>query len=168
MSAHETISAKILSAENLEHAVARWKFFKKKIVFTNGVFDILHLGHIEYLSKAADLGDILIVGLNSDSSVKQLNKGSNRPLNSQEQRAMLLASLGFVTAVAVFDEDTPRDLISKVQPDVLVKGGDYKPEDVAGADIVKAKGGDVRIIELTPGYSTTELEKKIRTGNNPN
>src|SRR5688572_5386558 len=168
MSAHDMIRAKILSGETLEHAIARWKFFKKKIVFTNGVFDILHLGHVEYLSKAADLGDILIVGVNSDSSTKRLNKGSNRPLNNQEQRTMVLASLSFVNAVIIFDEDTPRDLISKVQPDVLVKGGDYKPEDVAGADIVTAKGGDVRIIELTPGYSTTELEKKIRTGNNPN
>jgi rfaE bifunctional protein nucleotidyltransferase chain/domain len=168
MSAHETISAKILSGETLEHTIARWKFFRKKIVFTNGVFDILHLGHIEYLSKAADLGDILIIGLNSDNSVKQLNKGSNRPLNNQEQRAMLLASLSFVTAVVIFDQETPRELISKVQPDVLVKGGDYRPEDVAGADIVKAKGGDVKVIELTPGYSTTELEKKIRKGNSPN
>jgi D-glycero-beta-D-manno-heptose 1-phosphate adenylyltransferase len=167
MSAHESIVAKILSGENLEHTLARWKFFKKKIVFTNGVFDILHLGHVEYLSKAADLGDILIVGLNSDSSVKQLNKGSNRPLNNQEQRSMLLASLSFVTAVVIFEEDTPRELISKIQPDVLVKGGDYKPEQVAGGDIVKAKGGDVRIIDLTPGYSTTELEKKIKTANNP-
>jgi rfaE bifunctional protein nucleotidyltransferase chain/domain len=164
MSAHDSLRAKILSGENLEHAMARWKFFKKKIVFTNGVFDILHLGHIEYLSKAADLGDILIVGVNSDSSTKHLNKGSSRPLNSQEQRAMLLASLGFVTAVIIFEEDTPRELISRVQPDILVKGGDYRPEDVAGADIVKAKGGDVKIIELTPGYSTTELEKKIRSG----
>jgi D-glycero-beta-D-manno-heptose 1-phosphate adenylyltransferase len=168
MSAHDTISAKILSGENLEHAIARWKFFKKKIVFTNGVFDILHLGHIEYLSKAADMGDVLLVGLNSDSSVRQLNKGSNRPLNSQEQRAMLLAALSFVNAVAIFEEDTPRELILKVQPDILVKGGDYNPDQIAGADIVKAKGGDVRIIELTPGYSTTELEKKIRTGNNSN
>ncbi len=162
MSTHESIAAKILSGENLEHAIARWKFFKKKIVFTNGVFDILHLGHVEYLSKAADLGDILIVGLNSDSSVKQLNKGSNRPLNNQEQRAMLLAALSFVNAVAIFEEDTPLNLISRVQPDVLVKGGDYKPDEVAGADIVRAKGGEVRIIELTPGYSTTEIEKRIR------
>jgi rfaE bifunctional protein nucleotidyltransferase chain/domain len=168
MSVHDTISAKILSGENLEHAITRWKFFKKKIVFTNGVFDILHLGHIEYLSKAADMGDVLLVGLNSDSSVRQLNKGSNRPLNSQEQRAMLLAALSFVNALVIFEEDTPRELISKVQPDILVKGGDYNLDQIAGADIVKAKGGDVRIIELTPGYSTTELEKKIKAENNSN
>jgi rfaE bifunctional protein nucleotidyltransferase chain/domain len=164
MSTLDMISEKILSGETLEHTLARWKFFKKKVVFTNGVFDILHLGHIEYLSKAADMGDILIVGVNSDRSVKQLNKGSNRPLNNQQQRAMLLASLSFVNAVIVFEEDTPRELISKVQPDILVKGGDYKPEAVAGADIVKAKGGDVRIIALTPGYSTTDLEKRIKVG----
>jgi len=161
MSTHETVSAKILSGEKLEHAIARWKFFKKRIVFTNGCFDLLHLGHIEYLGKAADLGDVLIIGLNSDDSVKRL-KGSNRPLNNQQQRAMILASLSFVSAVAIFEEDTPLNLISKVQPDVLAKGGDYTPDEVAGADIVRAKGGEVKIIELTPGYSTTEIEKKIR------
>lgn len=164
MSTLESISEKILSEEKQEHTLARWKFFKKKIVFTNGVFDILHLGHVEYLAKAADMGDVLIIGLNSDDSVKRLNKGSNRPLNNQQQRAMILASLSFVNAVVIFNEDTPRNLIVRVQPDILVKGGDYKPDEVAGADIVKAKGGDVRIIELTPGYSTTVLEKKIRQG----
>lgn len=165
MTTYESVEAKILSGEKLEHAIARWKFFKKKIVFTNGVFDILHLGHVEYLSKAADLGDVLIVGLNSDSSTKLLNKGSNRPLNGQQQRALLLASLSFVTAVVIFDEDTPRNLIAKAEPDVLVKGGDYRPDEIAGADIVKAKGGEVKIIELTPGYSTTEMEKKIKNSN---
>src|SRR5436853_4540658 len=108
------------------------------------------------------MGDVLIIGLNSDESVKQLNKGSNRPLNSQQQRAMVLAALSFVNAVVIFEEDTPRNLVSKVQPDVLVKGGDYKPEEIAGADIVKDNGGIVQTIELTPGYSTTEIEKKIR------
>ena len=156
-----------MAGENLEHAIARWKFFKKKIVFTNGCFDILHLGHIEYLAKAADMGDVLVIGLNSDDSVKRI-KGENRPLNKQQQRAMLLASLSFVSAVTVFEEDTPENLISRIIPDVLVKGGDYKPEQVAGADIVRSKGGDVRIIELTPGYSTTEIEKKIQKGNTPN
>lgn len=166
MSTLESVKAKILSGEELEHALARWKFFKKKIVFTNGVFDILHLGHIEYLSRAADMGDVLIIGLNSDDSVKRLKKGNNRPLNDQQQRAVILASLSFVNAVVIFDEDTPVNLIAKVQPDVLVKGGDYKPGEVAGADLVRARGGEVKIIELTPGYSTTEIEKKIR--NNPN
>lgn len=167
MSTHDSVSAKILSGEKLEHALARWKFFKKKLVFTNGCFDLLHLGHIEYLAKAADMGDVLIIGLNSDDSVRRI-KGSGRPLNTQAQRAMLLASLSFVSAVVLFEEDTPLNLISKVEPDILVKGGDYKPEEVAGADIVRAKGGDVRIIELTPGYSTTEIEKKIKKRNNPN
>ncbi len=163
MSTHESVSAKILAGDSLEREIARWKFFRKKIVFTNGCFDLLHLGHIEYLGKAADMGDVLIIGLNSDGSVRRL-KGSNRPVNNQEQRAMLLASLSFVSAVAIFDEDTPLNLISKVQPDILVKGGDYRPDEVAGADIVLAKGGEVRIIELTPGYSTTEMEKRIRQG----
>lgn len=161
MSTHESVSAKILSGDKLEHALARWKFFRKKMVFTNGCFDLLHLGHIEYLCKAADLGDILIIGLNSDDSVRRL-KGNNRPLNDQQQRAMLLASLSFVSAVVIFEEDTPLNLIARVQPQVLAKGGDYKPDEVAGADIVKAQGGEVKIIELIPGYSTTGLEKKIR------
>jgi rfaE bifunctional protein nucleotidyltransferase chain/domain len=167
MSTHDSVNAKILSGETLEHTLARWKFFKKKIVFTNGVFDILHLGHVEYLAKAADMGDVLVIGLNSDDSVRRI-KGNSRPLNHQLQRAMLLASLSFVSAVVIFEEDTPANLIAIVSPDILVKGGDYKAEQVAGADIVKAKGGDVRIIELTPGYSTTGIEKKIKEGNNPN
>jgi len=133
-----------------------WKFQSRKIVFTNGCFDILHRGHIEYLSKARDLGDVLIIGLNTDSSVKRI-KGGNRPVQDETSRAMILASLRFVEAVVLFDEDTPHNLISLVKPDVLVKGGDYTEETIVGADIVRASGGEVVTVPLTEGYSTTQI-----------
>ena len=156
----ENLSAKILSTEQLEQVCAVWNFEDKKIVFTNGCFDILHLGHIEYLSKAADLGDVLVVGMNSDHSTHAL-KGNNRPINDEHSRSMVLASLQFVTAVVIFDEATPYELIRVIQPDILVKGKDYKVEEIAGYDVVLAKGGKVVTIELTPGYSTTAIEEKI-------
>ena len=137
-----------------------WNFKNQKIVFTNGCFDILHLGHIEYLAKAADLGDVLVVGLNSDRSVNRI-KGETRPINDEHSRSMVLASLEFVTAVVIFDEETPYELIKTIQPDILVKGKDWKVEEIAGFDIVLAKGGKVETIELTPGYSTTGIEQKI-------
>jgi D-glycero-beta-D-manno-heptose 1-phosphate adenylyltransferase len=165
MTALDNVKAKILSGDLLEHQLNRWRFFKKKIVFTNGCFDLLHEGHIDYLSKAADMGDALIIGLNSDESVKRL-KGKNRPINNQEQRSMILASLGFVSAVVLFEEGTPYNLISKIKPQILVKGGDYKPEQIAGADIVLQNGGAVKIIDLLPGYSTTEIEKRILNAGN--
>ncbi len=152
---------KIFSPEKLKSMLAVWRFQDKRIVFTNGCFDILHLGHIDYLSKAANLGDVLIVGLNTDASVHRL-KGSGRPVNEQQARAILLASLQFVDAVALFDEDSPYTLISNIQPDVLVKGKDYKPEDVVGYDIVKAKGGMVQTIDLVSGYSTTSIIDKLK------
>jgi rfaE bifunctional protein nucleotidyltransferase chain/domain len=160
MSALDNIRTKILSGDSFEHALNRWRFFNKKIVFTNGCFDLLHAGHIDYLSKAADMGDVLIIGLNSDESIKRL-KGKHRPINDQNQRALILASLSFVSAVVLFDEDTPFNLISKIKPQILVKGGDYKPEQIAGVDVVRASGGEVKIIELLPGYSTTEIENRI-------
>lgn len=160
MSTLEKIKAKILSGESLEFQLNRWRFFNKKIVFTNGCFDLLHAGHIDCLSKAADMGDVLIIGLNSDDSVKRL-KGKNRPINNQEQRSLILASLSFVSAVVLFEEDTPYDLISNIKPHILVKGGDYKPEQIAGADIVLANGGEVRIIDLLHGYSTSDIENRI-------
>jgi rfaE bifunctional protein nucleotidyltransferase chain/domain len=129
-------------------------------VFTNGCFDILHRGHIEYLSKAADLGDVLIIGLNTDSSVSRI-KGLNRPVVDEQSRAMLLAALHFTTAIVYFDDPTPYELIKKVQPDILVKGKDYKAEDVVGYDIVVAKGGKVETIELVKGFSTTTILQKI-------
>lgn len=141
-----------------------WKFLGKKIVFTNGCFDILHPGHVDYLSRAADLGDILIIGLNSDASVKTLNKGPLRPIQDEQSRAFVLAGLGFVKAVCVFEESTPLELISAIVPDVLVKGGDWKPEQIVGADVVKAAGGRVLSLDFLPGFSTTSIEDKIRKG----
>jgi rfaE bifunctional protein nucleotidyltransferase chain/domain len=158
----ETLQWKIQNKEQLARTLALWRFKDKKIVFTNGCFDILHRGHVTYLAQAAELGDFLVVGLNSDASVKKLNKGSNRPIQDQDSRALILASLEGVSAVIIFDEDTPAELIKFVQPDILVKGGDWKPEQIAGYDTVKAKGGEVKIIDFVPGFSTTAIEKKIK------
>ena len=158
----DIIKKKILSRETLLRQVAIWRMKDLKLVFTNGCFDILHPGHIDYLSKAADLGDILIIGLNSDNSVKQLNKGTNRPIQGENDRAQILSALQFVEAISIFEEATPYELIKAVQPDVLVKGGDWKEADIVGSDIVKAKGGTVMSIPFVEGYSTTNIEKKIK------
>jgi rfaE bifunctional protein nucleotidyltransferase chain/domain len=157
----EIIKNKIQTKESYRDKLAYLKFKDKKIVFTNGVFDILHAGHIEYLSKASDLGDVLIIGMNTDSSVKRI-KGDNRPINNQEARGLQLASLRFVEDVIYFDEDTPYDLIEFLQPDVLVKGADYKHDQIVGADIIKAKGGVVTTIDFVDGFSTTKLIEKIK------
>ena len=157
----KAISNKIYSWDGIRRQVSIWRFKDKKIVFTNGCFDILHLGHIEYLSRAADLGNILIIGLNSDPSVKKL-KGFDRPLMNEGARAMLLASMSFVNAVVLFDEETPYELIRLIQPDILVKGADYQTHEIAGSDIVLGRGGKVETIELTKGYSTTTLIHRIR------
>ena len=155
------IQSKIVrQKEDLNYTLNQWRFKKKKIVFTNGCFDILHRGHVEYLAKAAELGDKLIIGLNTDSSVRRL-KGENRPVNNEEARAILLSSLIFTDKIILFEEDTPLQLINFIQPDVLVKGSDYQPEEIAGYDIVKTKGGEVITIELTKGFSTTSILKKI-------
>lgn len=151
-------SRKMLSWE--ESAVLRAEKSDKKIVFTNGCFDILHVGHIRYLKQASELGDLLVVGLNSDESVKRL-KGFDRPVNSEKDRAEMLSALGFVDYVVVFEEDTPYNLIKAIQPDVLVKGGDYKPEDVVGRDIVESRGGKVQILPFVEGKSTTSIINKI-------
>jgi len=127
-----------------------------KIVFTNGCFDILHRGHVEYLQKAKTFGGKLIVGLNSDASVRRL-KGPTRPVQDQESRKIILEALRCVDEVIIFDEDTPYELIKKIQPDVLVKGADYKPEDIVGYDIVKTKGGEVRTVEFVDGHSTSKI-----------
>ncbi|MBI5805398.1 D-glycero-beta-D-manno-heptose 1-phosphate adenylyltransferase [candidate division TA06 bacterium] len=132
----------------------------KKVVFTNGVFDILHRGHVEYLQKARELGDLLIIGLNSDSSVRRI-KGPKRPLCGQEDRAIVLSALACVDHIVLFDEDTPQKLIEALVPDILVKGADYSVEQIVGADIVLKNGGEVLPIELTPGRSTSGLIKKI-------
>jgi rfaE bifunctional protein nucleotidyltransferase chain/domain len=157
----EFISSKILDREQLRRACALWNFKGKKVVFTNGCFDILHLGHIEYLAKAANLGDVLVIGINTDQSVHRI-KGDSRPINDEHSRSMVIASLEFVTAVVLFDEETPYELIKTIQPDILVKGRDYKIKEIVGHDIVLAKGGKVKTIELTQGYSTTGIEQKIQ------
>ena len=152
------IAHKILSAEELNSF--RKDNAQKKIVFTNGCFDILHVGHKRYLQQAATLGDILVVGVNSDASVRRL-KGPTRPVNNEQDRAEMLSALGFIDYVVIFDEDTPYELIKKIQPDVLVKGGDYKPEEVVGRDIVEARGGRLELISFVEGKSTTNIIKKI-------
>lgn len=155
------IESKIFAdSQAFVHTINLWRFQNKKIVFTNGCFDILHLGHIDYLSKAADLGDALVLGLNSDKSVSEI-KGPLRPIVDQNSRAHVMASLRFIDAVVLFEEPTPYELIKFIQPDVLVKGADYKPEEIAGFDIVKAKGGEIITIELVPGYSTSAIENRI-------
>ncbi len=146
--------------EEIKHWLAYWRFLQKKIVFTNGCFDILHRGHIDYLARAADLGDVLIVGLNTDQSVARL-KGRQRPVQDQHSRAMILSALHFVEAVVLFDEDTPYELIRFVQPDVLVKGSDYKAEDIVGYDIVKQKNGEIITVDFLEGYSTSNIINKI-------
>ena len=139
-----------------------WRVKGDRIVFTNGVFDLMHRGHVTYLEEAAALGDRLVIGLNSDASVKRLGKGTDRPLNDQDSRATVLSALRCVDAVVIFDEDTPLDLITSVRPDVLVKGGDWSPERIVGAEIVKAAGGSVHSLPLVEGFSTTALLTKIR------
>jgi rfaE bifunctional protein nucleotidyltransferase chain/domain len=158
----EFIQSKILDLPSLKRHLALWQLQDKKVVFTNGCFDLLHLGHIDYLSKAKDLGDILVVGVNTDESVKRLNKGKNRPITNQESRSTIMASLLFVDAVVLFNEDTPYELIKTVQPDVLVKGSDYKPEDIVGYDVVMAKNGAIKTLDFLEGYSTTSIENKIK------
>ena len=149
------------TAAEASRLLSMWRFRNEKIVFTNGCFDILHRGHIEYLAKAAALGTRLIVGLNTDASVCRL-KGDARPVNDEDARALALASLVFVDEVILFDTDTPRELIEFVQPDVLVKGGDYRPEDIVGHDVVEARGGEVVTIPLVEGYSTTSIIERMK------
>ena len=158
----DVIQQKIFTVPELLHKVAQMRVTGKTISFTNGVFDILHTGHIASLSQAAAEGDFLVVGVNSDSSVKRL-KGDERPLNNENARALLLASLEIVDAVIIFDEDTPLELITKVMPDVIVKGGDYTVDQIAGAKEVIAAGGRVVINKIVEGYSTTGLINKIRS-----
>lgn len=158
----EIIQSKIFeNAQAFRRVLSRWKQAGDTLVFTNGCFDLVHRGHIDSLAKAASLGDRLIVGLNSDVSVKLL-KGENRPLIDQQSRAVLLASLLMVDAVIMFDEETPYELIRSILPDVLVKGTEYQIEEIAGYDIVLASGGRVERIKLTEGFSTTDLIRKIK------
>lgn len=155
----EQLIQKIKSGRDAEHYVARERYFGRRVVFTNGCFDVLHIGHIRLLLEAAEAGDILVVGLNSDASVKRL-KGENRPVHTEDIRAEMLAALVPVDCVILFDEDTPENLIRMVKPDVIVKGGDYTPEQVVGAGFVESYGGEVRIFPVVEGHSTTQIISK--------
>jgi D-beta-D-heptose 7-phosphate kinase/D-beta-D-heptose 1-phosphate adenosyltransferase len=163
MNRPDLIPQKIVSKTEIVAQVARWKLSGKKISFTNGVFDILHQGHVFSLSQAAKEANVLIVGLNADASVKRL-KGDSRPVNNQDARALLLASMVMVDAVVLFEEDTPLELIRSIMPDVLVKGGDYTVEQIAGAKEVIANGGRVIINPILEGFSTTSIIEQIRNG----
>ena len=157
----KTLLGKIRDQDAIGSQVRSWQNEGKKVVFTNGVFDLLHIGHITYLAKAAELGDKLIIGLNSDNSVKRI-KGEDRPVNDQNSRAALLAALFFVDAITLFEEDTPFNLITGLLPDILVKGADYSVEQIVGAKEVLANGGTVKTISFVEGYSSTSIINKIR------
>ncbi|MBX2876230.1 MAG: D-glycero-beta-D-manno-heptose 1-phosphate adenylyltransferase [Saprospiraceae bacterium] len=161
MSYHDQIEAKVLSIDSIQEVRKEWAKQGEKVVFTNGCFDILHYGHLHYLAQARDLGQRLIIGLNSDASVSRL-KGAHRPIQDLRTRQMMLASLAFVDAVVMFEEDTPLQLIEAILPDVLVKGGDYSPETIVGAKVVSAAGGEVKVLSFIPGYSTSSIESKIK------
>jgi D-glycero-beta-D-manno-heptose 1-phosphate adenylyltransferase len=148
----------------------QWKKDGKKIVFTNGVFDILHVGHVTYLQQAKSLGDVLIVGLNDDDSVRKLNKGPERPINDEQSRKKVLEALRAVDGVVIFKQETPLELIQHIQPDVLVKGGDYDPHQtdpshkqyMVGSKEVRSWGGSVQVIDFIPGFSTTSVVNKLK------
>ena len=164
MDSLQLIKNKIYSTSQLSSLTSQlsiWRAQGLKIVFTNGCFDLLHRGHVEYLAKASDKGDVLVVGLNTDASVRRL-KGEGRPINDETARATVLASLNCVDAVVLFDEDTPYELIKAVRPDVLVKGADYKPEEIVGYDIVTSYGGKVETVDLVEGYSTTGMIESLK------
>ena len=164
MDSLQLIKNKIYSTSHrspLTSLLSTWRAQGLRIVFTNGCFDLLHRGHVEYLAKASDKGDVLVVGLNTDASVRRL-KGESRPINDETARATVLASLNCIDAVVLFDEDTPYELIKAVRPDVLVKGADYKPEDIVGYDIVTSYGGKVETVDLVEGYSTTGMIESLK------
>jgi D-glycero-beta-D-manno-heptose 1-phosphate adenylyltransferase len=162
MKYHQQLRSKIADRKTAASIIRALKNDSKKIVFTNGCFDILHPGHVDYLAQARDLGDFLIVGLNTDASVRTLQKSPERPVNSEAARAIVLAGLASVDMIVHFDEQTPLQLIGELLPDVLVKGDDYKPDQIVGADIVTANGGSVVTVPLVKGYSTTAIIQKLR------
>ena len=161
MEASKKTSSKIKPLDQAKKMVEAWHSGGEKVVFTNGCFDILHVGHVDYLEKARGLGDRLVVGLNTDRSVRAL-KGKERPINDEKSRARLLAALTFVDAVVFFSEDTPYELISELLPDILVKGSDYLAENIVGADIVIHNGGRVETVDLVEGFSTSNIISKIK------
>ena len=155
------LKAKILNIKDLAKIINEWRLNGDKIVFTNGCFDLIHLGHLEILARSADLGDKLIVGINSDMSIKKI-KGNSRPIIEEDSRAKQLAAIEFIDAVILFNEDTPYNLINILKPDVLTKGGDYKKNDIVGNQLMNKEHGKVVIIPLTQGYSTTSILEKIK------
>ncbi|MEN9344609.1 MAG: hypothetical protein RLZZ60_78 [Bacteroidota bacterium] len=161
---HQTLYSKIKSLEALKACIQNDQANGLSIVFTNGCFDLLHKGHVDYLSKAADLGDKLIVAVNTDDSVRRLGKSASRPIQDQEARATVIAALESVAYVVLFNEDTPFELIQTLAPNVLVKGSDYAVHQIVGADIVLANGGRVETIDFIQGYSTSAIEQKILKG----
>lgn len=164
MTSLEKVKNKIYTnGKAAERVLNSWRKAGEKIVFTNGCFDIVHLGHIEILSKASDLGSKLIIGLNSDQSVTRI-KGPGRPHMDEYSRALILASIEFVDLIIFFSEDTPLNLIQAIKPDILTKGGDYKPSEVVGYEFVKKNKGKVVIIKFVEGYSSTSLIKRIKKG----
>ena len=165
MHSFKEIEAKILDWESLANQVKTWQRANEKVVFTNGCFDLIHYGHLHYLADARDLGQRLVIAINADASVKRL-KGEHRPIKDQQTRQLLLAALAFVDAVTIFEEDTPLNIITKLQPDILVKGGDWTPDKIVGADVVLANGGKVLSLPYVDGHSTTSLESKIRNSEN--
>ena len=160
MTQHEAVKQKIVDLDTLMARLGERA--GERVVFTNGCFDIVHRGHAEYLSRARDLGDLLIVGLNNDASVRGL-KGETRPIVDEESRALLLASMQFVDYVVLFDEATPLKLIERIGPDVLVKGGDYNKESIVGYDAVTHRGGEVVVLDFVEGFSTTRIIEKIKS-----
>lgn len=164
MRAFNKLQKKIVPFADISSITGEWKAGGEKIVFTNGCFDLIHRGHIDYLAKASGLGNRLVIGLNSDDSVKKL-KGSSRPYQDEISRAMVLASLFFTDAIVLFNEETPIELIKEVLPDVLVKGEDYLPEDIVGYDVVTSNGGEVKTLKFISGYSTSLIVEKIKKSN---
>jgi rfaE bifunctional protein nucleotidyltransferase chain/domain len=170
MTKWEQVQRKIVTQEEANAIISSWKDDEKKVVFTNGCFDILHRGHVTYLGKASSLGSYLVVGLNSDESVKRQNKSPERPINDKNSRALVISSLEFVDLVVVFENDTPLDLIKLLNPSILVKGADYSAEEkdesskkyIVGSKEVVSEGGEVKTIELEEGFSTTSLIDKMR------
>ena len=157
----EGTSAKIVTLAEAKLTVKNWQDKQQRVVFTNGCFDLIHLGHVDYLEKARMLGDRLVIGLNSDDSVSRF-KGPERPLQDQVSRARVLAAMQFIDLVVFFNEDTPLNLITEILPNVLVKGSDYLADNIVGADVVKKNGGVVKTIDFVPGYSTTRIVEKIK------
>lgn len=170
MTKWEHIKHKLVSQEEAKAIISSWKDSSKKVVFTNGCFDILHRGHVTYLAKAASMGSYLVVGINSDDSVRRLNKSPERPINDQESRALIIASLQVVDLVVIFENDTPKGLINFIAPSVLVKGADYDaevtdendPKYIVGSKEIIALGGSVQTVELEEGFSTTGIIEKLK------